>query len=174
MKGLIIYLSACVLLLGCSKTAVKPKTIDLQTATSPKTAPDNYAKTNTDGTSLFALWKPISGYTSIYNQYGVLIGVEKLGAVSLSQMQFLDATHVKETNYDGYILNVGYNLSAKDSTQYINFISDEGLFTYGIDTLSSGKLAISQITKYPSGNPYTFNGKNYTAYETVLHFNFDQ
>src|SRR6185312_13049345 len=115
MKGLIIYLSACVLLLGCGKTAVKPKTTDLQTATSPKTAPDNYAKTNTDGTSLFALWKPISGYTSIYNQYGVLIGVEKLGAVSLSQMQFIDATNCKITGYTGIATNNSYNLSTKDN-----------------------------------------------------------
>ncbi|HEY9000942.1 MAG TPA: hypothetical protein VIM89_06295 [Mucilaginibacter sp.] len=170
--GLITLCLAGSLLLGCSKSGVKP-TPD-QTPTSPKTAPDNYAQTHTDGASLFALWKPVTGYTSIYNQYGVLLGIDKMGVEALSQMQFTDATHCKITAYTGIATNNSYDLSTKDNTQYINFISDEGLYSYGIDTLLSNKLAISQITKYQSGNPYILNGKNYTVYETVLHFNFSQ
>jgi len=174
MRRLIVLCVVGLLLLGCSKSNVKPTPTPEPTPTSPKTAPDNYAKTYTDGTSLFALWKPISGYTSIYNQYGVLIGLDKLGAVSLSQMQFVDATHFKETHYAGDVYTGDYLLAVQDSTTFIKFISDEGFVPYSIDTLSSGKLAISQMTKYPSGNTYTFNGKNYTVYETVLHFNFNQ
>jgi hypothetical protein len=173
-EGLITLCLMGALFLGCSKSNVKPGPTPEQTPTSPKTAPDNYAKTYTDGTSLFALWKPVSGYTSIYNQYGLLLGVDKLPAAALSQMQFLDATHFKETHYAGDIYSGGYDLDVKDSTTFIRFISDEGFVPYSIDTLSSGILAISQITKYPSGNPYNFNGKNYTVYETVLHFNFNQ
>lgn len=172
--GFITFCLAGALFLGCGKSKVKPDPTTEQTPTSPKTAPDDYAKTYTDGASLIAIWKPISGYTSIYNQYGVLLGVDKLPASALSQTQFLDATHFKETHYAGDIYSGGYDLAIKDSTTFIRFISDEGFVPYSIDTLSSGKLAISQIAKYPSGNPYTFNGKNYTVYETVLHFNFNQ
>lgn len=89
-------------------------------------------------------------------------------------MQFLDATHFKETHYAGDIYSGGYDLDVNDSTTFIRFVSDEGFIPYGIDMLSFGRLPISQITKYPSGNPYTFNGKNYTTYENVLHFDFNR
>jgi hypothetical protein len=171
-KVLIALCSIGISFFGCSKSNVKP-TVD-PTPTGPKTAPDNYAKTYTDGASLLALWKPISGYISIYNQYGVLLGVDKIPAQSLSQVQFVDATHFKETSYSGILTTGNYNLDATDTIHYIKFISDEGFNNYGIDTLVSKALAISQIAKYPSGNPYAFNGKNYTVYETVLHFNFNQ
>lgn len=64
-KGLIFLCLMGVGFLGCSKSNVKPIPTPEQTPTSPKTATDNYAKTYSDGTNLFALWKPISGYTSI-------------------------------------------------------------------------------------------------------------
>ncbi len=167
-----IYL--VMLILGCGKSSVKPNSTPGQTPTSPKTAPDNYAKTYTDGTSLFALWKPISGYTSIYNQYGVLLGIDKMGMQSLSQIQFLDATHFKETSPSGIISSGNYNLNASDTTRYLNFLTDEGYSTYAIDTLVSKELAVSQITKYTGGTLYSLNGTNYSVYEVVVHFNFNQ
>lgn len=173
-KGLTILYLMGVLFLGCSKSNVKATPAQEQTPTGPKTAPDNYAKTYTDGASLFALWKPISGYTSIYNQYGVLLGVDKLPVAALSQIQFLDATHFKETNYLGIITPGSYNLNATDTTRYINFLSDEGYNTYGIDTLVSKELAVSQIIKYTGGTLYSLNGTNYYVFEVVTHFNFNQ
>lgn len=172
-NGLTVLCLAGALFLGCSKSNVKPAPTPDPTPTRPKTAPDNYAKTHTDGTSLFALWKPISGYNSIYNQYGVLLGVDKLPTEALSQMHFLDSTHFEETQNSGYVNDGAYDLAIKDSTTYIRFVSDEGLLPYGIDTLLSGKLAISQITKYQYGSTYILNGKSYTIYEAVLHFNFN-
>ena len=172
-KGLIALYLVGALFLGCSKSNVKPIPAPEQTPTSPKTAPDNYAKTYTDGTSLFALWKPISGYTSIYNQYGVLLGVDKLPVAALNQIQFLDATHFKETSYSGIVTSGSYNLNATDTTRYINFLSDEGYNTYGIDTLISKELAVSQIIKYAGGTLYSLNGTNYSVYEVVTHFNFN-
>jgi len=172
--GLVIIGLAGMVLLGCSKSKTPEPVPTPQTPTSPKTAPDNYAKTYSDGTSLFALWKPISGYTSIYNQYGVLLGVDKIPAQSLSQIQFIDATHFKETSYSGILTTGNYSLDVSDTTHYIKFITDEGYNNYGIDTLVSKGLAISQIIKYQAGTLYNFNGASYTVYELVLHFNFNQ
>lgn len=157
---------------GCSKTqSVNPVTPP--GAHGVKTAPDTYQKTFTDGSaSLIATWKPISGYTSFYDKDGVLIGVSPVGAAALSQLQFLDATNFKEIHNGGDVYTTTYNTTTTDNTVYINYVSDEGLFTYGIDTLMSDRLAISQIQKYPGGVVFNINGSNRSAYEYVLHFNY--
>jgi hypothetical protein len=160
------------LFLGCSKSKVKPGNTDPQTATSPKTAPDNYIKTYTDGTSLLALWKPLSGHNEYYNKYGVLLGVQKVDASSLSQIQFIDTANFQETPGLGPQINGSYYMNAKNDISYINFASDEGYNIYAIDTLSSNKLTITQINKYPEGIPFNLNGANYTAYEWVITANF--
>ena len=169
---LALYLLSSIVIYGCSKTQ------NVNPVTPPhgeKTAPDNYAKTVTDGsTSLIATWKPISGYTTFYDKDGVLIGVSPLGAAALSQLQFLDATNFKEIHSGGDVYATTYTTTTTDNTTYIKFVSDEGFTTYGVDTLMSNRLAISQIAKYPGGVVFNINGSNYTAYEYVLHFNYNK
>jgi hypothetical protein len=166
LSGIAIY--------GCSKT----KNNDVSPThpfTGAKTAPDNYQKTVSDeSTTLIATWKPISGYTSFYDANGVLIGVSAIGASGLSKLQFIDTTKYKETNAEGDSLKGSYIVSKKDTIMYLNFVGDDGYFTYGIDTLIANRLAISQITKSPGGVVFNMNGTTTTAYEYVLHFNFSK
>ena len=170
---MIICLFAGIIMYGCAKSGIKPVTPHSPAGT--KTAPDNYSKTVTEpAASLFALWKPISGYTTFYDVNGVLLTTSKFDASALNRVQFFDATHVKETFASGDTLRGAYTLTTKDSTLFINFISDEGLNSYGIDTLTANRLAMSQILKFANGTTLSINGVSYTVYEYVTHFNFNQ
>lgn len=150
-----------ILVNGCAKSQ---KNDTAPHFTGVKTAPDNYPKTVTDGSpSLFALWKPVSGYTSFYDINGVLISVSRLAAPSLSQLQFLDSTNFKEVYYAGDTTKANYHLTTKDTTMYLNFVGDEELNTYGIDTLQTNRLAISNVAKFPRGNLFNIDGYYVTA-----------
>ena len=164
-KLLVLSLFMAVAIVACHKE----KQIAPPVVVGVKTAPDGYNKTVTDGTSLFGSWTNTYSAFSFYDINGVLLGAASPGLIHL---QVIDSANLKETNSNGLITSDKILLNNNNGIMYLNFISDEGLNTFAIDTLQSNKLTIFQIIKYPTGNTGTINGQNVTVYEVTTKFKY--
>lgn len=162
---------------GCVKTS---KVQPFVPAPGVKTAPDNYVKSVIDTSAhLIGAWTAVSGKVSWYDVNGVLLSGDAVPPAYIGNFTFIDTLKFNQFLTSSTIPGV-YFINKDANNTYINMATafpnggNEGYIKFDIDTLQQHKLVMSQLVKFPAGNPLTINGQSTTAYELYERFLFSR